>query len=232
MRGQIGKSRAVAAGVLAVALAALLGSSAARAEAPGGVPGVGYDPQGRGLVQTLYKLDSLNNPYTSYVAVFTARPGEVGTHPNAYSLDVGDPLVRAAFELRWGPFTTSIRFKRWAGPSNEVSFIIGDALTYYYQTHPQALGGATAGRNGIPTATELIDVAAFDDVQIWQTYMKEILPGWSPERRATICDSSKPPGDGDSLDQFWGMQYYYHNTYQPPPPVSPQMPASMLCPPG
>ena len=83
-------------------------------------PGVGYDPQARGFSTSRYQLDTLLTPFLSYQAVFTARPDLAGANPNPYYLDFSDAAVRAAIELRWGPETSTSRFKRWAGPGATV----------------------------------------------------------------------------------------------------------------
>src|SRR5262245_6313300 len=75
-------------------------------------PGVGYDPQARGMIYSRYQLDTLLSPYISYRADFTARPDLAGAQPNPYLLSFADPAVRAAIEQRWGPGTASDRFKR------------------------------------------------------------------------------------------------------------------------
>jgi hypothetical protein len=192
-------------------------------------PGVGYDPQARGFLSTSYQLDTLSSPYLHHASDFSARPDLVGHSPNAYHLEVGDPAVRDAFERRYGAFTAGSRFKRWIGPGNEVKFLVREALQWYFTTYPERLGGDTKGRNGEPTEVEVTDVQAFGDREIWERYFTEVLPGFSPDRRVTICDTSKPPGDGQEKDPFWGLQYYYHNKIQAPLAVSPPMPASMAC---
>ena len=42
-------------------------------------PGVGYDPQGRGLVTSRYQLDTLGSPWITYHMDFTAQPDSLGT---------------------------------------------------------------------------------------------------------------------------------------------------------
>src|SRR6185295_10440657 len=68
----------------ALLLAARLGSAAV---APT-TPGVGYDPQARGLSVSIYQLDTLTSPLVHYTCNFTADPGAVGAHPNPYYLDI------------------------------------------------------------------------------------------------------------------------------------------------
>lgn len=194
-------------------------------------PGVGYNPQGRGLVMSNYILDLLSNPYQHYAADFTANPGEVGAAPNPYAINLSDPAVAAAYERRYGPFTATGRFKRWAGPGNEVKFLLKNALVWFYQNHPESLGGDTTARNGDPTEVEVTDVQAFDDRQIWVTYFEAELTGFSEGNRATVCDATVPPGDGQIQHPFWGIPYYYTNVYSAPLPVSPQLPGNG-CPPG
>ena len=104
----------------ALVLTALAAAPAATAQTR---PGVGYDPQARGLTVSRYELDTLGSPFLSYSIDFSARPDLVGAHPNPYGLDRSDPAVVAAIELRWGPGTASTRLKRWAGPGNEVRYV-------------------------------------------------------------------------------------------------------------
>jgi hypothetical protein len=190
--------------------------------------GVGYDPQARGLTLSRYQLDTLTSPFLSHPADFSARPDLAGAHPDPYGMDFSDPAVRAAIERRWGPGTATDRFKRWAGPGNEVRFVVHDALIWALAKRPELLGGDTANRNGQPTEVEITDVQAFNDGEIWVSYFQAELPGFSPERRVTICDPAKPSGDGDEIQSFWGLPYYFHNTFIPLA-VSPQRPASVAC---
>jgi hypothetical protein len=191
-------------------------------------PGVGYDPQARGLSTTHYQLDSFSSPFLSYQADFSAHPDLVGAHPDPYGLNYADPAVRAAIELRWGPGTASDRFRKWDGPSNEVRFVLRDALIWAFAKHPEILGGDVSNRNGQPTEVELTDAQAFNDRSLWVAYFQSELPGFSPEHRVVICDSTKPAGDVDPIDPFWQLPYYYHNKFQSLA-VSPQLPASMAC---
>ena len=213
-------SRSCFAALLAASLFALTPPATAQQH-----PGVGYDPQARGLTVSSYQLDTLTSPFLHHTADFTAQPGEVGQHPDPYHLDFADAAVRQAFELRWGPLTTTSRFKRWIGPGNEVKFLLRDALAWYFQTHPDQLGGDTANRNGEPTEVEVTDVQAFGD-RLWVAYFQSELEGFSAERRVTLCDPNKPVGDGEEKDPFWGIPFFFHNTFQPPPPVSPQVPGT------
>lgn len=193
--------------------------------------GVGYDPQARGLSVSHYQLDTLSSPYLHHVADFSANPGEVGTSPNPYLLNFGDPVVAQAFERRYGPLTATTRFKRWIGPGNEVKFLLKNALVWYFQNHPEQLGGDATGRNGEPTEVEVTDVQAFDDRDIWISYFRAELTGFSPDRRVTICDPDRPLGDGEVSHPFWGISYFFTNAYQLAPPVSPQPPGGIICPP-
>jgi hypothetical protein len=212
---------------LALASLALAGTAAAQTR-----PGVGYDPQARGLTVSRYQLDNLNSPFLSHSIDFNARPDLVGAAPNAYYLNFGDPLVRAAIELRWGAGTSTTHFKRWQGPGNEVKFILHDALVWAFREHPEMLGGDTSNRNGEPTEVEMIDIQATNDRALWFAYFQNELEGYSPEHRATVCDAKLPAGDGEYTDPFWGIQFYYHNNFQAPPPFSPQIPASQSCTPS
>jgi hypothetical protein len=212
--------------MLAVFAAALLAISPTTAQTR---PGVGYDPQARGLMTTYYQLDSFSSPFLSYRADFSARPDLAGAHPDPYSLNYADAAVRAAIELRWGPGTASDRFRKWEGPSNEVRFVLRDALIWAFSKHPELLGGDTSNRNGLPTEVELTDAQAFNDRGLWVSYFQSELPGFSPDHRAVICDATKPAGDGEAIDPFWQLPYYYHNNYQTIG-VSPQLPASLACP--
>ena len=215
--------------VLVVVMAAILGALTAPPSVLGQPrPGVGYDPQARGLMTSRYQLDTLTSPFISYQADFAARPDLAGAHPNPYDLNFGDAAVRAAIERRWGPGTATDRFKRWAGPNNEVRFLVREALAWAGAKRPDLLGGDTANRNGEPTEVEITDVQAFNDSEIWVSYFQAELPGFSPERRVTICDPAKPSGDGEEIQSFWGIPYYFHNTYVPLA-VSPQRPASLAC---
>lgn len=191
-------------------------------------PGVGYDPQARGLIFSRYQLDTLLTPYLSYRADFTARPDLVGAQPNPYLLNFADAAVRAAIEQRWGPGTASDRFKRWAGPGNEVRFLLRDALVWASTKHPELLGGDASNRNGEPTEVEIIDMQAFNDSALWITYFQQELPGFSPDRRQEICNASKPSGDFEETDPFWGITAYFHNKYQSLA-VSPQPPINLSC---
>jgi hypothetical protein len=208
-----------------VLLAALAASPAALAQPR---PGVGYDPQARGYTTSRYQLDTLLSPWLSYQADFSARPDLVGAHPDPYFLDFSDPAVAQAIERRWGPGTASLRFKRWAGPGNEVRSLLRDALIWAWSKRPELLGGDVTNRNGEPTQVEITDVQAFNDSALWIAYFQAELPGYSPENRVVICDTSKPGGDGQETDPFWGIPRYYHNTSQQPP-VSPQLPANLVC---
>lgn len=212
--------------VLGLALSSLALAGAAYAQSR---PGVGYDPQARGLTVSRYQLDSLNSSFLSHGIDFTSRPDEVGVSPNAYYLNFGDRAVAAAFERRWGPLTATEHFKRWQGPGNEVKFILHDALVWAFTRHPEMLGGDTANRNGEPTEVELIDIQATNDRALWLAYFQTELPGYSPERRVSVCDANLPAGDGDYTEPFWGIPYYYHNKIQPPVPFSPQLPAGLRC---
>ncbi|HXU47070.1 MAG TPA: hypothetical protein VN783_16190 [Thermoanaerobaculia bacterium] len=204
----------------ALLLAARLGSAAV---APT-TPGVGYDPQARGLSVSIYQLDTLTSPLVHYTCNFTADPGAVGAHPNPYYLDISDPLVRAAYELRWGPNTVGSRFKRFIGPGDEARPVLSEALIWLFQHHPDLLGGTTAGRNGVPTEVEITDVQALNDGPVWNTYLQEAVVGFSPDHREIINDPSRPSGDGQEPHPFWKILWYYHNTYEAPPPFSPQLP--------
>lgn len=191
-------------------------------------PGVGYDPQARGLRTSRYQLDTLTSPFVSYQVDFSARPDLVGAHPNAYTLSFADPAVRAAYELRWGPGTASTRLKRWAGPGNEVRFVLHDSLVWAWTKHPELLGGDTSNRNGVPTEVEITDMQALNDTGLWVAYFESELPGFSPDHRVVICDPLKPAGDGQETEPFWGIPYYFHNRFQPSF-VSPQLPAALAC---
>jgi hypothetical protein len=210
----------------ALVLMALAAAPAATAQTR---PGVGYDPQARGLTVSRYELDTLGSPFLSYPIDFSARPDLAGAHPNPYSLDRSDPAVVAAFELRWGPGTASTRLKRWAGPGNEVRYVLRDALVWAFTNHPELLGGDTTNRNGVPTEVELTDMQAVDDNGLYYAYFKAVLPGFSPDRRIVICDPTKPSGDFDVPNTFWGgIPYYYHNNFRPAF-YSPQPPLTQNC---
>jgi hypothetical protein len=211
--------------VLALVLAALAVAPAGFAQTH---PGVGYDPQARGLRISRYQLDTLLSPWLTYVADFTARPDLAGAHPDPYHLDFSDAAVRDAIERRWGGGTASQRFKRWAGPGNEVRSLLREALVWAWSRQPGLLGGDAAHGNGEPTEVEITDMQAFNDSALWIAYFQAELPGYSPERRVTICDPKKPGGDGEEIEPFWGIPYYFHNTSQQPP-VSPQLPPELLC---
>jgi len=214
--------------VLVVAMAATLLALAPPILRAQSRPGVGYDPQARGLTLSRYQLDTLTSPFLSHLADFSARPDLAGAHPDPYGMDFSDAAVRAAIERRWGPGTASDRFKRWAGPNNEVRFVVRDALAWALAKRPDLLGGDTANRNGKPTEVEITDVQAFNDSEIWVSYFQAEAPGFSPEHRVTICDPAKPSGDGEEIQPFWGIPYFFHNTFVPVA-VSPQRPASVAC---
>jgi hypothetical protein len=58
---------------------------------------------------------------------------------------------------------------------------------------------------------------------------KAVLPGFSPDRRVVICDPTKPAGDFDEPNNFWGgLPYYYHNNFHPAF-YSPQPPLTQSC---
>jgi hypothetical protein len=210
----------------ALVLTALAAAPAATAQTR---PGVGYDPQARGLTVSRYELDLLGSPFLAYSIDFSARPDLVGAHPNPYGLDRSDAAVVATFERRWGPGTASTRLKRWAGPGNEVRYVLRDALVWAWKSHPELLGGDTANRNGIPTEVEITDMQAVDDTDLYYSYFKAELPGFSPDRRVAICDRTKPPGDFDEPNAFWGgLPYYYHNDFKPAF-YSPQPPLTDNC---
>jgi hypothetical protein len=212
--------------MLAVLAAAVLAVTPVTAQTR---PGVGYDPQARGLTTTHYQLDSFASPFLSYRADFSAHPELAGAHPDPYSLSYADAAVRAAIELRWGPGTASDRFRKWQGPSNEVRFVLRDALIWAFSKRPDLLGGDVANRNGQPTEVEITDAQAFNDRELWVTYFQSELPGFSAEHRVVICDAAKPAGDGEGIEPFWQLPYYFHNNYQAIG-VSPQLPASLACP--
>jgi hypothetical protein len=191
-------------------------------------PGVGYDPQARGLTISRYELDTLGSPFLSYPIDFSARPDLVGANPNPYALLFSDPAVHAAYEQRWGPYTASTRLKRWAGPGNEVRFILRDALVWAFTERPELLGGDTTGRNGLPTEVEITDMQATDDRGLYTAYFRSEVPGFSPDNRAVICDPTKPSGDFDGYNSFWSLPYYYHNNFRPTF-YSPQPPPSQSC---
>lgn len=218
---QSSPARTLRAAALALTLGSALAATAASAQT---APGVGYDPRGRGLSVSIYQLDSLNSAFRRYPMDFTADPGVVGNAPNAYFLNLGDALVRAAYEQRYGPDTAGSRFKRFAGPGNEVASTLKDALVWWFHNRPDELGGTTAGRNGIPTEVEVIDVMATNDQSLWNTYLVAEIEGFSPERRAQINDPSKPSGDGQEQHPFWKLTWYYHNSFTAPPPFSPPLP--------
>jgi hypothetical protein len=219
------------------AVALLLSLSAATAFAAGAhspaatkavvappIPGVGYDPHLRGFSVSIYQLDTLTSPLQRYNAVFSADPGAVGAHPDPTYLNLSDPVVRAAYELRWGPNTAGTRFKRWIGPGNEARSVLRDALIWFFANRPGDLGGVTAGRNGEPTEVEITDVQALNDAPIWVGYLQGAVVGFSPDHRETINDPARPSGDGQEPHFFWKITWYYHNTYVAPPPFSPPLP--------
>ena len=80
------RSRGMFAVFVLMALAAVPATAQTR-------PGVGYDPQARGLRTSRYQLDTLTSPFISYQADFSARPDLVGANPNAYTLSFADPAV-------------------------------------------------------------------------------------------------------------------------------------------
>ncbi len=217
------KARTSRAALLALPLLGALASATAPTFAQT-TPGVGYDPQGRGLSVSTYQLDTLTSPFRRYTMDFTADPGAVGNAPNPYFLNLSDAVVRAAYEQRYGPDTAGNRFKRFAGPGNEVASTLKDALVWWYQNRPEELGGSTEGRNGNPTEVEVIDVMATNDQSLWNAYLVAEIEGFSPERRVQINDPSKPEGDGQERHPFWKITWYYHNNFSAPPPFSPQAP--------
>ncbi len=196
----------------------------AKALVPPTIPGVGYSPQVRGLSVSIYQLDTLTSPLQRYSVDFSADPGAVGAHPDAYYINLSDTAVRTAFEQRWGPNTAGTRFKRWIGPGNEVRSLLRDALVWFYANRPADLGGNTAGRNGEPTEVEITDVQALNDQPIWVYYLQGAVIGFSADHRETINDPTRPSGDGQEPHSFWKITWYYHNTYSSPPPFSPQVP--------
>jgi hypothetical protein len=206
---------------LGLALAALLVCLPSSASAQTR-PGVGYDPQARGLLVSRYQLDSLSSSYQSYTIDWSARPDAGGAEG---SINLGDPAAVATAERRWGPGTFGPRFKRWEGPGNEVAYVFKEALVWAFEKHPELLGGDTAHRDGVPTAIEFVDAEAVDDRGLWVAYVQSELTGYSEEHRAKVCDAKLPPGDGSYTDPFWGLPFYYHNGYTAPAPVSPQVPS-------
>jgi hypothetical protein len=186
--------------------------------------GVGYNPQARGFAVSSYQLDSLSAPFRTHLMDFSARPDLVGAVPNAYYMNFGDPAVRAAYEQRYGPDTSGPRMKRWVGPNNEVRSIVADALAWAYAQRHEFLGGSPAGFDGHPTEVEITDAQAVNDRDLYITFLIATVPGFSPETRVEVCDASLPGGDSQSENTFWSLTYYVHNNYQPPPPVSPQIP--------
>jgi hypothetical protein len=215
---------------VAVAVLAALAASSAAANIAGAQtrPGVGYDPQARGLTTSSYELDVLGSPFLFYKSDLSAQPDLAGAHPNPYFLAFSDAAVRDAFERRWGPGTATTRFKRWAGPGNEVRSLLSDALVWAWTKHPELLGGDASNRNGEPTEVEITDMQAFNDRALWIAYFQAELPGFSPDRRVVICDPAQSPGDGETTEPFWRIPYYFHNRYQTYP-FSPQPPAGLAC---
>ena len=212
--------RSLSPHTLLLAIAAALVAASLSAQA---IPGVGYDPASRGLRESHYTLDRLGTAIRSHRMDFSADPGAVGQSPNPYYLNLGDPAVRAAFEARYGPDTVGPRFKSWVGPNDEVRFVVRDALIWWFANRPAELGVGPAGRNGIPTEVEITDVQATGDSAIWITYLTATGEGYSPERPRQINDPSKPPGDSQAVDPFWGIPVYYRNAFAGYP-FSPQWP--------
>jgi len=208
----------------ATALLVLAGLTVAGAAGAQTRPGVGYDPQARGLYYSRYKLDSLNSSFLSYRMDFSADPGAVGTSPNPYYFSFGDLAVVTAYEQRYGPNTAGPRFKAFIGPNNEVRFIVHDALVWWFAHRASELGGDTANRNGQPTEVEITDAQATGDRPIWITYMQSALDGYAPDRPLQINDPTKPPGDFQVTDPFWNIPLYYHNAFHGYYPFSPQVP--------
>lgn len=185
--------------------------------------GVGYVPS---QSTSWYKLDNLDSAYTRYAMVMTSDPGKVGQSPNEFYLNFGDPAVRAAFELRYGPNTTGQRFKRWIGPGNEVKSIVANALSWKY-------GGGT------PTEVEVTDAQATGD-RVWHEFLMATEDGWTEARPVHFNDPTKPhglqldPNGNVPLNPFWGVPEYRFNDaeYVPPPPPPPPVdppPAKLLC---
>lgn len=216
--------------LLAVALSSLTLCAPGSAHAAQTLPGVGYDVHAKGLSVSRYQLDNLFGPFSSYVMNFSARPDLVGASPNPYYLNLGDPAVKAAYELRWGPNTTSNRFKRWQGPNNEVRSVVKDALAWAFVARPDLLGGSPAGFNGAPTEVEITDAQAVNDRALYTSYLVANADGFSPATRVEVCDPSLPPGDVETQNTFWSMTFYVHNNYQAPLPVSPQVATSSCTP--
>lgn len=177
--------------------------------------GVGYIPSSR---VSKYQLDTLASPWQSHMMDLTADPGAVGAAPNPDYLNLGDAAVREAYERRYGPNTAGQRFKRFSGGGNEVKSIWADALSWWHNTTER------------PTEVETLDALATNDVAKVRSYLVAEEPGWSPERRVRINDPRLPHGEGQRLNDFWGLMEYYFNEAQqvpppPPPPVDPPPPA-------
>ncbi|HEY3568534.1 MAG TPA: hypothetical protein VGP73_11435 [Thermoanaerobaculia bacterium] len=217
------RPQAVLAALVLMALAAVPAATAQTR------PGVGYDPKARGLTVASYELDALGSPFLSYSIDFSARPDLVGARPDPYAFNLADPAVIAAFERRWGPGTASTRLKRWAGPGNEVRYVLRDALVWAFNNRPELLGGDTTNRTGTPTEVEITDMQAVNDNSLYYAYFKAALPGFLPDNRIVICDPTKPQGDFDVPNTFWnGVPYYYHNNFHPAF-YSPQPPLTQNC---
>jgi hypothetical protein len=131
-----------------VAAAALIAFAAAGPRA--GRPRRGYEPGGRGLRTSGYKLDSVNSPYTYYSMDLSADPGAAGPRPNPYYFDISQPAVYAAFELRYGAGTLGPRMKAWLGPNNEARPVIEQVFAGGSPTGLSSLAGRSRAAMACP----------------------------------------------------------------------------------
>jgi hypothetical protein len=183
-------------------------------------PGVGYSAVSRGLRTSRYQLGSLTSPYREWPL------------DESSNTETGGPGFAAAWEKRYGPGTMNslgpdLAFKRWAGPGNEVKFMVSDALAWLYRTNRVALGGDTSNRDGLPTSQEVTDAQATGDT-IWRDYMIAVLPGYREDNPLHFSDTSRPHGlqldehGNPPIDPFWNLPIYrFNDATQATPPVQP-----------
>jgi hypothetical protein len=213
---------------------------------------LGTPPRARGLTQSCYQLDSLTAQYTCSPLdeSWSWDPAPANSNPAWCNPQQGKtcpaPTLAQAFEGRYGRCTIGSCipdhfFKRFKGPSNEVKFMVRDALAWLYRTNRVALGGDTTGRSGVPTDQEVTDAQATDD-QFYVAYMQSELDGYSEGKPKHYNDPTaacglRPP----VVDRQWGLSFWYFNdapcggvaptpTPAPTPVVDPSPPPPVATP--
>lgn len=193
--------------ILAVALFCLVAAVLIAVAAWGQAPASGYSARARGYTQSCFQLDNTSAPWTCYPL----------NEASQYEGKVGAELI-AAYEARYGRCSMSCApdhfFKRWRGPSNEVRFMLADAIAWKYGAQP--------------SDTEITDAQATGD-PIWREYMASEVTGFSAEKPEHYNNPIDKCGQQPKVTHFfWGIDYYRFNdppcgaTPTPTPAPTPQ----------